>query len=300
MTAAPAILAVAPLSDVSAWVRSDLLLIVLYVVGAILLARLVGWISAHVIRRIDAEAAGGDALVRSEAEKHRHAVAQVVTWVTIVLIYCVATVLVVQRFGVPLAGLVAPATVAGVALGFGAQRIVQDILAGFFLIAERQYGFGDVVRIAPLGASGQVTGTVEEVTLRITRLRSANGEVIIVPNGQIVHATNLSRDWARAVVDVPVPSTADISRVNDVLHDVGVAAYADPKLKPLLLDPPTVMGVESLTVDELQVRVVARTLPGRQFEVSRELRARIVIAFRAAGLTVGASLAASEIEADPT
>ena len=284
-------LAVAPLSDIDRWVRSDLLLIVLYVVGAILLARFVGWISAKVIQRIDAEATGGDALVRSEAEKHRHAVAQVVTWVTIVLIYCIATVLVVQRFGVPLAGLVAPATVAGVALGFGAQRIVQDILAGFFLIAERQYGFGDVVRIAPLGAAGQVTGTVEEVTLRVTRLRSANGEVIIVPNGQVVHVTNLSRDWARAVIDVPVPSTADVSRVNEVLHDVGVAAYADEEMRPLLLDPPSVMGVESLTVDELQVRVVARTLPGRQFEVSRMLRARIALALRAEGLTLGPELA---------
>ncbi len=289
-------LAVAPLSDIDRWARSDLPLIVLYVIGAILLARFVGWISAKVIARIDAEATGGDALVRSEAEKHRHAVAQVVTWVTIVLIYCIATVLVVQRFGVPLAGLVAPATVAGVALGFGAQRIVQDILAGFFLIAERQYGFGDVVRIAPLGSTAQVTGTVEEVTLRITRLRSANGEVVIVPNGQIVHATNLSRDWARAVIDVPVPSTADISRATEVLHDVGVAAYADRELRPLLLDVPSVMGVESLTVDELQVRVVARTLPGRQFDVGRALRARIALAFRAEGLTVGPGLATADVE----
>jgi small conductance mechanosensitive channel len=288
--------AVAPLSDLDAWVRSDLLLVVLYVVGALLLARFVSWASGKVIARIDAEATGSDALVRSEAEKHRHAVAQVVTWVTIVLIYCIATVLVVQRFGVPLAGLVAPATVAGVALGFGAQRIVQDILAGFFLIAERQYGFGDVVRIAAGGSNVPVTGTVEEVTLRITRLRSPNGEVVIVPNGQIVYATNLSRDWARAVIDVPVPSSADISRVNQVLHDVGVAAYADKQLRPLLLDAPTVMGVESLTVDELQVRLVARTLPGRQFEVGRALRARVAVAFRAEGLTVAPGLASADTE----
>jgi len=290
-------LAVAPLSDIDGWVRSDLLLIVLYVVGAVLLARFVAWVSAKAIARIDAEATGGDALVRSEAEKHRHAVAQVVTWVTIVLIYCVATVLVVQRFGVPLAGLVAPATVAGVALGFGAQRIVQDILAGFFLIAERQYGFGDVVRIAPLGSTTAVTGTVEEVTLRVTRLRSPNGEVVIVPNGQVVHVTNLSRDWARAVIDVPVPSTADISRVSEVLHDVGVASYADKALRPLLLDPPSVMGVESLAVDELQVRVVARTLPGRQFEVGRALRARIALAFQSEGITVAPGLATADVEA---
>jgi small conductance mechanosensitive channel len=283
-------LAVAPVTDVTTWARSDGLLVLLYVVGAILLARLVSWASGRVIGRIDARDEANDALVRSEAEKHRHAVAQVVTWVTIVLIYCVATVLVVQHFGVPLAGLVAPATVAGVALGFGAQRIVQDILAGFFLIAERQYGFGDVVRITPLGASGAVTGTVEEVTLRVSRLRSPNGEVIIVPNGQVAHVTNLSRDWARAVIDVRVPVSADIGRVNEVLHDVGVEAYADEDLKRLLLDPPTVMGVESLQVDELQVRVVARTLPGKQFEVGRALRARIAVALRAAGVTVAPGL----------
>jgi small-conductance mechanosensitive channel len=137
------------------------------------------------------------------------------------------------------------------------------------------------------------------VTLRITRLRSPNGEVVIVPNGQVVYVTNLSRDWARAVIDVPVPSSADISRVNQVLHDVGVAAYADQQLRPLLLDPPTVMGVESLTVDELQVRLVARTLPGRQFEVGRALRVRIALAFRAEGLTVGPGLSTDTEPAAP-
>jgi small conductance mechanosensitive channel len=142
-----------------------------------------------------------------------------------------------------------------------------------------------------------VTGTVEEVTLRITRLRSANGEVVIVPNGQVIYVTNLSRDWARAVIDVPVPSTADIARVTDVLHQVCVDAYADEELRPLLLDPPSVMGVESLGVDELQVRVVARTLPGRQFEVGRALRGRIALAFGSAGLAVGPGLTTADVEA---
>ena len=128
------------------------------------------------------------------------------------LIYAVAGVLMLQRLGVPLARLVAPATVAGVALGFGAQRVVQDILAGFFIITEHQYGFGDVVRLSVPGSATGVTGTVEDVTLRITRMRTVNGEVVFTPNGQIMQATNLSRDWARAVIDVPVPATADINR----------------------------------------------------------------------------------------
>jgi small-conductance mechanosensitive channel len=224
--------------------------------------------------------------VRSEQAKHRHSVAQVLTWIAVVIIYVVAAILVADRLGVPVAGLVAPATVAGVALGFGAQRIVQDILAGFFIITERQYGFGDLIRISALGSTTGVSGTVEEVTLRITRIRSSSGEVIIVPNGQIVQVTNLSRDWARAVVDVPVPVSADVSQVNDILREVGVAAYADKDVRPLLLDTPTVMGVESLEVDTLKVRLVARTLPGKQFEVTRLLRQRIALAFRQHGITV--------------
>ena len=280
------VLAAADFSDMSHWARGNGLEIVLIVVGAELVARLVRWIGGRITARIDAAQQDSDLLVRSEASKHRHAVAQVLTWVTVVMIYIVAAILVADRLGVPLAGLVAPATVAGVALGFGAQRIVQDILAGFFIITERQYGFGDLIRISALGSATGVTGTVEEVTLRITRIRSSNGEVIIVPNGQIVQVTNLSRDWARAVVDVPVPVSVDITEVSDVLREVGEEAYADDELRPLLLDTPMVMGVESLEVDTLKVRLVARTLPGRQFEVTRLLRVRIARALREHNITV--------------
>src|SRR5262249_14789751 len=153
----------------------------------------------------------GSGQIADEAAKHRHVVTQGLTWVLIVVVYSVAVVLVVQRLGVPVTGLVAPAAVLGVALGLGAQRIVQDILAGTFLIFERQYGFGDVIRIGTLGSESGVTGTVEEVTLRITRLRTLQGEVVIVPNGQIVQVINMSRDWARAVVDVPVPTSVDLT-----------------------------------------------------------------------------------------
>jgi small conductance mechanosensitive channel len=184
---------------------------------------------------------------------------------------------------------VAPATVAGVALGFGAQRIVQDILSGFFIVAERQYGFGDVVRLAAPGATA-TTGTVEEITLRITRIRSLDGEVITTPNGQIVQVTNLSRDWARAVIDVPVPVTVDVSDVSDILRAVCSEAFEDEQLHRLMLDAPSVMGVESLAVDQFNVRVVARTLPGKQFEVGRALRARITQRLRRAGIMVAPSV----------
>jgi moderate conductance mechanosensitive channel len=282
--------AIAPLSDFSSWSRGDLLEIVLLILGAILLTRLADWTRGLIVARIDARAVSTDEMVRSEAAKHRHVVAQVATWSVLAVIYIITFVLVVERLGVPLAGLVAPAALISAAAGFGLQRFVQDIGAGFFLTGERQYGFGDVVRISVAGVPEPATGTVEEVTLRVTRIRSVSGEVITTPNGQIIQVTNLSRDWARAVVDVPVPTSIDVGHATDVLRRVGREAYADDRLRKMMLDPPTVMGVESIELDTFSVRMVARTLPGMQFDVGRELRARVASAFREEGLIVSAEL----------
>jgi small conductance mechanosensitive channel len=281
-------LAITPLTDIRNWVTGRGLEVVLIVLGSVLLARFAAWVGGRITARIDARSSGGDELVRSEAAKHRHSLTQVLTWSAVVLIYSIAVFLVLDTIGIPITGLVAPATVLGVGLGFGAQRIVGDVLAGFFIITERQYGFGDVVSIQVVGGGDPAVGTVEDVTLRITRMRSANGEVITVPNGQIVKVVNLSRDWARAVVDVPVPTTTDVNRVNEILREVGEQAIRDEHLSRLLLDAPSVMGVESLDIDQVNVRMVARTLPGKQFEVGRNLRARVVLAFRTAGLSLPA------------
>jgi small-conductance mechanosensitive channel len=289
------------LHGVSTWARGSGLEIVLLVTGTILLTRLATWLGARITRRIDVNAQEPDAVLRSEASKHRKALAQVITWAALAVIYCVAAVLIAERLGVPLTSLVAPAAVAGVAIGFGAQRIVQDILAGFFIVTERQYGFGDLIRLSVTGLSNPATGTVEDVTLRVTTVRTPDGEVVITPNGQINQVTNLSRDWARAIVDVPVPATADVNRVSDLLRRVGEQAYADPDVRPLMLDPPAVMGVQSIDVDHFQVRVVARTLPGKQFDVGRILRARIAAALRQEGIHLPPTLdAAGPTAADPT
>jgi small-conductance mechanosensitive channel len=288
------VFAVAPLTDVTNWARGNGLEILLLVLGTLLLSRAISWAGDRITSRIDRTAAGSDALVRSEASKHRHAVAQVLTYVGQVLLYTVASVLVLDRLGVPVTSLVAPATVLGVALGFGAQRVVQDVLAGFFVVAEKQYGYGDVIRLSLGGGVAPVTGTVEDVTLRVTQIRTVDGEVVITPNGQILQVTNLSRDWARAVIDVPVPSGVDVSEVIEALTEVGQEAYDDPDLHPLLLDPPTVMGVESLSVDQFNIRVVARTLPGKQFEVGRQLRSRIASRLRHQGVHLPPQLDTAE------
>jgi small-conductance mechanosensitive channel len=280
----------APLPDVPLWVRGNGLEILLFVLGAVLLTRFATWFKAMITERIDANDLESDTLVRSEAAKHRHALAQVLTWTVLVVVYCVSGVQIADRLGVPTSGLVAPAAVAGVALGFGAQNLVQDLLAGFFIIAERQYGFGDLISIAIPGIPGGVVGTVEDVTLRVTKVRTANGEVIITSNGKIVQLTNLSRDWARVVVDVPVPLSVDIGHISEILRQVGREAYADEELHPQLLDTPAVMGVQSIEVDQIHVRIVARTLPGRQFVVGLALRGRIAAALRSEGIHVPVEL----------
>ena len=287
------------LADLSDWARGTGLQVVLLVSGSVLLARFVSWYGARWIERVDPSHHEDENLVRTEDAKRKHAVIQVLIWVTVVGVYVVAGVRIVQVLGVSLNAIVPAATVAGVAIGFGAQRIVQDLLAGFFIFAERQYGYGDLIRIAVLGVGDPVLGTVDEVSLRTTTVRTPAGEVVTTPNGQIVQMTNLSRGWARAVIDVPVPVTVDINHVDEVLRGVGRAAYERPDLRPLLLDVPAVMGVESIEVDQFKVRMVARTQPGRQFVVGRSIRAMITQVFLAEGISVSAQLSTGEPSGSP-
>ncbi|KUI28430.1 mechanosensitive ion channel family protein [Mycobacterium sp. GA-2829] len=270
--------------EVGIWLMTRGLPIALLIIGSLLAARFISWVARRVTRRIDAEYQESDQLVRSESAKHRQAVASVISWVSIAVLFVVVGMQITAILNIPVGSLVAPAAVLGAALGFGAQKLVQDLLSGFFIITERQYGFGDLVQLNMIGASDAAEGTVEEVTLRVTKLRTGEGEVFTVPNGNIVRSLNMSKDWARAVVDIPVPTTADLNAVNDLLHSVGEDAMGDPKLSALLLDTPQLMGVESIEVDTVNLRMVARTLPGKQFEVGRRLRIRIIAALNRAGI----------------
>lgn len=271
--------------EVGEWVISKGLRIVLLLIGAVLASRFITWSAQRVTRRLEHGFAASDALVRSEASKHRQAVASVISWVSVVLLCVVVAVQITSILDIPVGSLVGPAAVLGGALGFGAQKLVQDLLSGFFIITEKQYGFGDLVQLSMTGALTEALGTVEEVTLRVTKLRTSNGEVFTVPNGNIVRSLNLSKDWARAVVDIPVPTSADLTRVNEVLHQVCEnAREADAPLRDLLLDEPSMMGVESLEVGVVNLRMVARTLPGKQFEVGRRLRVQVVQALASVGV----------------
>jgi len=266
------------------WILTRGLKIAMIIIFSLLAARFITWSAHKITNRIDADFRDSDQLVRTESAKHRQAVASVISWVSIAILFVMVAVEITDVLAIPVGSLVAPAAVLGAALGFGAQRIVQDLLAGFFVITEKQYGFGDLVALTVAGIAAPAEGTVEDVTLRVTKLRSSDGEVFTIPNGQIVKTMNLSKDWARAVIDIPVPTSADLTRVTDLLHHVSETAMKDESLRKLLLDAPQVMGVESIELDTVNLRMVARTLPGKQFEVGRRLRLLVIATLTRAGI----------------
>ena len=202
----------------------------------------------------------------------------------IVVIGAAAAIL--SELGVSLAALVASAGVVGVALGFGAQNLVRDVLAGWFIVVEDRYGVGDTI-----DAGAPAVGVVARVTLRSTRLRDLNGTVWHVANGEILRVGNKSQNWARAVVDVVVTPQADIDRACDLLGEVGRAMREEPEWSEQLTSSPNVLGVHLMDPSGVTLRVIQETEPASQFPVEREYRLRVLRAFEAEGIPL-ATLAA--------
>jgi moderate conductance mechanosensitive channel len=183
-----------------------------------------------------------------------------------------------SQVGINLAPMLATAGVGGVALGFGAQSLVKDFLSGIFMIFEDQYGVGDVID------TGEATGTVEEVSLRVTRLRDGTGVVWYIRNGEIVRIGNKSQGWATALVDIPVAYSENLERVLPLIRSVVHALDESPEWQDKLLEEPNVVGVESMTGTSVTIRVVAKTAPQEQYGVSREIRERVKAAFDEHGI----------------
>ncbi len=275
------------------WLRNDLLPTVVLVLGAALIARAAHWFGTRYREALDREVrdkieAGG---VVPEGAKRARALGQAVEWTVVSLIYFVAGLEGLRELGIPLTSLVAPATVAGVAIGFGAQQVVGDLLAGFFLFAERQFGVGDLIRLSTPGQLTGVSGTVEELTLRVTKLRNQEGELVVVPNSALRQVTNLSKDWSRVVLDIPIPAEEDLHRVIAIINDVATGLAHEDRWRDQIIGQPVVAGVETIEVGYVLLRLLVRTLPGRQFDVGRELRLRVATALRQAGITTPATSA---------
>ncbi|WP_426573768.1 mechanosensitive ion channel family protein [Aquihabitans sp. McL0605] len=189
-----------------------------------------------------------------------------------------AVIYILGVLGWDLGPLIAGAGLVGIALGFGAQSLVRDFLSGFFMLIEDHFGVGDVVDL------GEASGTVEQVTLRVTRLRDQNGTVWHVPNGEVRRVGNKSQQWARAVLDVAVSPQADLERAAQVIGDAAAAVWELREAAPDVLGEPEVLGIEYLGPDAATIRVQGKTRPGAQWRVSRLLRVRIAEALAEAGI----------------
>jgi len=196
----------------------------------------------------------------------------IVTFVVVTL----AVLTIMALVGIPLGPLLASAGVAGVALGIGAQSLVKDFLSGIFMIMEDQYGVGDVID------TGEAIGTVEEVTLRITRLRDANGITWYVRNGEIIRVGNRSQGYSTAIVDMPVSYAESVERVVGVIRDTATAMGQDPDWEDKFVEEPQVLGVESIVGMTMTIRTIAQCVPGENFAVQREMRERLKAALDAA------------------
>jgi small conductance mechanosensitive channel len=194
------------------------------------------------------------------------------------LVFGIAFVMVLDELDIPIAPLLASAGVVGVALGFGAQALVKDFLSGIFMLFEDQYGVGDVID------TGEAIGEVEDVTLRVTRLRDGNGVVWYVRNGEIVRIGNRSQGWSTAIVDLPVAYTEDVERVQDVIRAALQELDDDPRWHDRLVELPVVAGVEQITGTTITIRVIAKCEPNENLAVQREIRERVKAAFDANGV----------------
>ena len=258
----------------------------LAVAGLVLLGLLIRWVLHRIVGRIARRAESGvlpervENAVTARRKQRAATMAGVLQSVITVILIAVFGTMILSELGVNIAPIIASAGIIGLALGFGAQSLVKDFLAGIFIFLEDQYGVGDVVDV------GEANGTIEAVTLRMTRLRDLDGTVWYVPNGEIMRVGNKSQNWSRAVVDVGVGYREDLARVQRVLREVAHDMWDDDEYKGVIIEEPEVTGVEMLAPDSVTLRVLVKTAPLEQWAVARALRQRIKARFDHEGIEI--------------
>ncbi|ELS53260.1 mechanosensitive ion channel family protein [Streptomyces viridochromogenes] len=287
----------------STWLAIGLKVLLILVIAAVLRVAIRRAITKLIDRMnrtaqaVDGTALGG-LLVNVERRRQRsQAIGSVLRSVASFLIMGTAALMVLATFDINLAPLLASAGVAGVAIGFGARNLVTDFLSGVFMILEDQYGVGDTID------AGVASGEVIEVGLRVTKLRGDNGEIWYIRNGEVKRIGNLSQGWSTAGVDVTVRSGEDLDKVRSTIDEVAEKMSKEEPWNELLWGPIQVLGLDSVLLDSMVVRVSAKTMPGKSLTVERELRWRIKRAFDAADIPIvgRAPVTAEEDSAtDPT
>ncbi|MDD4920968.1 MAG: mechanosensitive ion channel family protein, partial [Bacteroidales bacterium] len=219
--------------------------------------------------------------VTEDAElKRMNTLVRIFSWTINTIIVVIAAMMVIQEFGVKMAPILTGAGIFGVAIGFGAQYLVKDIITGFFIIFENQYRIGDVINIEGIG------GTVEDISLRITTLRDMNGTVHYIPHGEVKKVSNLTKQFAKINLNVGVAYEANLDHVIEVVNKVGEDLANDPKWKECINQPPKFLRVDSLDDSSVSIKISGETKPQEQWGVTGELRKRIKEAFEKEGIEI--------------
>ena len=277
------------------WLIGTPLEIIATIVIALILQKTLGWIIRRVVlrtserarrerleqtRKVTRTAELSVILLTQRTEQRAAAIGSLLSSIIAITVWGVAIIVILEALSVDIAPLLASAGVIGVILGFGAQTLIKDYLSGIFIILEDQFGVGDIVDVGP------VVGTVEEVSLRYTRLRDMSGVVWYVRNGEILRVANRSQGWTLAIVDIPVDYDSDLDRVRDLIEKVAIDMDEDPTYDDMLLGQPVFAGDESMSGNAVVVRVTAKAVPEMQVQLVRTIRERIKLSFDRAGIIV--------------
>jgi len=261
---------------VSSWLTTSGIKIIGILITLIILSQMSKWIVKWLERFIREK----DPLQAVEAKKRAQTLGRILRHALLTVIAFIAVLMILGELGIQLGPLLATAGIGAVALGFGAQSLVKDVISGFFIILENQYRIGDAIDVAG------VSGLVESVSLRKTVLRDLEGRVHTIPNGEIKVVTNLSKEWSRAVVDIGISYREDIDQIITLLSEIGRELADEEPYKSAILEPMQILGVEQFKESEIIIRMIVKTVPLKQWEVGRELRRRIKNRFDEKGIQI--------------
>lgn len=259
------------------WATSSGIKVIFIILGAWLLKV----IAKRFIERVVKAAIASDRVITEDAElKRMTTLVHIFSYTFNTIIVMVAGMMVLDEFGVKTASLLATAGIAGVAIGFGAQYLVRDVITGIFIIFENQYRLGDVIRI------GTIAGSVEDISLRVTTLRDTDGTVHYIPHGEIKIVSNLTRLFSKINMNVGVAYEANLDHVEQVINKIGEDMAADSAWKDAIIEAPKFLRVNSLDDSSVSIKIVGQTMPQDQWAVAGELRKRIKETFEKEGIEI--------------
>jgi len=265
--------------NITSWLTASGIKVLGILIALIILSQMSRWIVKWLERLVPEK----DSLQATEAKKRAQTLGNILRHALLIVIFFIAILMILGELGIQLGPLLATAGIGALAIGFGAQGLVKDVISGFFIILENQYRIGDAIEVAG------VSGLVESVSLRKTVLRDLEGRVHTVPNGEIKVVSNLSKEWSRAVVDIGISYRDDVDHIIDLLGQIGRELAEEEPYQSAILESPQILGVERFGESQLVIRMIVKTMPLKQWEVGRELRRRIKNRFDEKGIQIPSS-----------